>query len=399
MNVKEEGCRYLPVFFILLFIGLVSAIPLSGSVNISSSSGNPSPSRASGPDLEVSSSNISVLPASLKVGDTGFITAEVFNIGNEGASLVNVSFTVDTVPLGSPMIIPFISGNSSENITKMWQPAAPGNHHVRVEIDKGNLILELDETNNIASIEIFVATASNIPPSVNITHPRDREKVSGTVLISGTASDSPMDTNELTAVELSIDLEDYKAATGLNAWEYQWDTTLYSEGLHTINARSYDDEDISVVRSIEVIVDNDQSNEPPVANISSPRRLSNFSVNETIFFKGNTSSDPDLGPNELNFTWEMGDGSVVWGANINYSYSNIVPFITVTLRVYDGDQEDSEGIQIFINNTPPVAIAGGNRTAEIREMINFNGSRSYDPDEPFDQISKYQWNMGNGDVL
>lgn len=281
----------------------------------------------------------------------------------------------------------------------MWQPTAPGNHSIQVEIDKGDFIPELDEDNNAASIEVFVATALNIAPSVNITHPRDREKVSGTVLISGTASDSPMDTNELTGVKVSIDSGDYQEATGLNAWEYQWDTTSYSEGLHTINAISHDDEDNSVVRSIEVIVDNDQSNQAPVAVISSPQRLSNFSVNETIFFKGDNSSDPDLGPNEMNFTWDMGDGSIVWGANINYSYSEIVPFITVTLRVYDGDQEDSASIQIFINNTPPVAVAGNNRTAEIGEMITFNGSNSYDPDEPFDQISKYQWNMGNGDVL
>ena len=368
-------------------------------MNPSSYDRNSYQSRDSGPDLEVGSSNISVLPEPLKVGDTGFITAEVFNIGNEAASLVNVSFSVDTVPLGSPMIIPYIPGNSSENLTKMWLPAAPGNHTIEVEIDKGDLIPELDETNNAASIIVFVATASNIAPSVNITHPRDREKVSGMVLISGTASDSPMDTNELTGVELSIDSRDYEQASGLNAWEYQWDTTSYSEGLHTINARSYDDEDNSEVRSIDVIVDNDLSNEPPEAVISEPQRLTNFSVNETIFFKGNTSSDPDLGPNELNYTWDMGDGNVVWGANINFSYSEIAPFITVTLRVYDGDQEDSASIQIFINNTPPVAIPGNNRTAEIGEMITFNGSASYDPDEPFDQITKYQWNMGNSDVL
>jgi len=398
MNVKEERCRYWPVFIIIIFVSLLYAEPLVGSANFSLPV-DTSQSRADGPDLMVNSTNISVLPDPLKVGDTGFITAEVFNIGNEAASLVNVSFSVDAAPLGSPVIIPFLPGNSSENITKMWQPASPGNHSIRVVIDNGSLISELDEGNNAASIVVFVATASNIAPSVDIAYPRDREEVSGTVLISGTASDSPMDTNELTGVEVAIDSEAYAPAIGLNAWEYQWDTSSYGEGLHTINARSYDDEDNSEVRSIDVIVDNDQSNEAPVANISSPQRLSNFSVNETIFFKGNTSSDPDHGPNELNFTWEMGDGSVVRGANINYSYSEISPIITVTLRVYDGDQEDSTSIQIFINNTPPVAMAGNNRTAEIGETITFNGSGSYDPDEPFDQITNYQWNMGNGDIL
>ena len=395
---------------LLLFVLLVVIIPFKPqrfeNIDISpDATSNISPiaeiyhgKRSSGPDLEINSLNISIGPEPIMVGETEFITAEIHNIGNEGASFINVTFTVNSTPLGSPMILPHLMSNSSENVTKMWQPSYHGNHTVRIILDEDDLIQELNESNNEASVVVFVSTAVNVPPTVNITYPMDHERVSGTVIISGTAFDSAIDTNNLTEVEVKIDSGGWQSANGRQAWEYQWDTTSFSEGLHTVGARAYDGEDHSPVKSVAVIVDNDMTNRAPVANITSPQTGSNYSINQTIFLRGNESYDPDDGPEDLNFSWDMGDGEILYGMNVNHSYSEKAALVTVTLRVYDGDREDSDSIQLFIDNTPPVAVAGEDRTAELGEVIIFNGSRSYDPDL-WDRIENYTWNMGNGEVL
>ena len=406
INISERAIlKNLSIFLLLLIVILAKPLIFKDTVRFSeettiiSQQADPFyPERNGGPDLEISTFNISIAPEPIRVGDTGFITAEVFNIGSERASFINITFNVDSTPLGSPMILPHLMANSGENVTKMWQPSFYGNHTIQVILDEGDHIQELNESNNEASIVVFVATAINIPPTVNITYPVDHERVSGTVIISGTAHDSAIDINNLTQVEVRIDGGEWQLASGRQAWEYQWNTIYSSEGLHNISARAYDGEDHSSTPTISVIVDNDISNRAPVANISSPRTGSNFTVNRTIRFQGNESSDPDDGPEGLNFTWDMGDGTILHGANVNYSYSEIAAFLTVTLRVYDGDREDSDSIQLFIDNTPPVAVAGENRTAEIGENITFNGSRSYDPD-PWDEIEDFTWDMGNGDLL
>ena len=358
-----------------------------------------SPQRASGPDLEISSNNISVYPDPIKAGDTGFIAAEVHNIGPEAASFINVTFTVNSVPLGSPVIVPLMMGNSQDNVTKMWQPSTPGNYSLGIILDEGNSIQEMNEGNNEAAIEVFVATEINVPPGVNITHPGEYDRVDGTVMVTGTAHDSPMDMNELASVEVKIDNGGWKEVSGLQAWQYEWDTTTFSEGLHNITARAYDGEDYSSNHMVNVIVNNDVSNLAPVAVITSPSGSPSslrFSVNETIFFQGNESYDTDEGPGELNYTWNMGDGLFLYGANVNYSYKAKSPLVSVILRVYDGDMEDSASIHIVIDNIPPVAVAGEDRTAEIGEVITLDGSESYDPDGQY--ISEYAWDLGNGDM-
>ena len=357
--------------------------------------------RSTGPDLEIGEDNISVSPDPVRAGDTCFLTAEIFNIGDEPAYLVNVSFTVDGESLGSPIALVRLEDGTSDNVTKMWQPQEPGNHTIGVVIDPGGDIGETNENNNAASLVVPVYARGNVQPSVNITHPADMETVRGTVIISGSAHDNPGDENELVRVEVRIDGGDWNEANGLQAWQYGWDTTGLSEGLHTLSARSYDGEDHSAVDSIRAVVDNDPTNQPPIALISNPRTNDNFSVNETVFFQGNESRDPDDGPLPLNHTWELGDGTVLYGANINYSFPSKSPLILVTLSVYDGDMESSDTVQICVDNTPPVAVAGPDRSADIRERITFNGSGSYDPDAPHDGIdlSDYRWYMGNGDVL
>jgi len=107
----------------------------------------------------------------------------------------------------------------------------------------------------------------NIPPTVEITNPEEGETVSGIITITGNSND-PDGTVEY--VEVKIDEESWETATGTTTWTKQWDTTEYSDGAHTIHARSYDGEDYSNIDTVDVTVYNGVDNIPPNVEIETP---------------------------------------------------------------------------------------------------------------------------------
>jgi len=88
------------------------------------------------------------------------------------------------------------------------------------------------------------SVASAVKPLV-ITNPTAGETVSGTYLITGGGSGSP--------VEVSIDYVNWQPATGGKSWTFSWDTTAYSDGPHTVYARYTD---LSEETSVGVTVSN-----------------------------------------------------------------------------------------------------------------------------------------------
>ena len=88
----------------------------------------------------------------------------------------------------------------------------------------------------------------NTPPVVTITNPTDGATVSGTVTISVTATDA--EDGDLTA---DIYIDDVYITT---ANSYDWDTTLESDGTHTIYAEAADSGGLTDSDTITVTVDN-----------------------------------------------------------------------------------------------------------------------------------------------
>ena len=91
------------------------------------------------------------------------------------------------------------------------------------------------------------------PPSVSITSPADGATVSGTVNVTAAATDD----NGVDSVEFFVDGSSIGTdSDGTDGWSMSWDTTLATEGGHTITATATDTALQTASDSIAVTVDN-----------------------------------------------------------------------------------------------------------------------------------------------
>jgi hypothetical protein len=91
------------------------------------------------------------------------------------------------------------------------------------------------------------------PPTVAIAEPTSGTTVTGTVTISGTASDNVA----LARVEVQVDAGAFTIASGTTAWQLMLDTSLYPDGGHSVTARAVDAAgNLSALRSISLTVNN-----------------------------------------------------------------------------------------------------------------------------------------------
>jgi PKD repeat protein len=116
---------------------------------------------------------------------------------------------------------------------------------------------------------------------------------------------------------------------------------------------------------------------------------------EVIAFDGSASSDE----NELyNYTWDMGNGDFVYGANPMYSYDNLGTYI-VTLTVRDiANNTATDTITVYINNLAPGAEAGGDQIVDEGDTVLFDGSGSTDTSSDTPSLL-YTWYFPDGSVL
>jgi hypothetical protein len=189
----------------------------------------------------------------------------------------------------------------------------------------------------------------NIPPICVVSSPSDNDIISGTISITGTASDS--DGNVL-SVEVEIDSGSWNPATGTTSWSYSLDTTTLSDGDHTIFARSYDGENYSTIVSVIVKVNN--VNEAPTVIVMSISDGTEVSGATNI---SGTASDPD-GDSELvnvevkidSGTWQNATGTTSWIYELDTtSLSNGQH--SLYFRSYDGAEYSSiKQLNVTVNN-------------------------------------------------
>ncbi len=105
---------------------------------------------------------------------------------------------------------------------------------------------------NEASATALVPPPNELP-TCEIDSPETGAVLFGLAQIAGTADD--LDGN-VERVEISVDNGTWIQVFGTSFWTYDWNTTQFSDGYHTISARSFDGEDYSEVFMVIVSVDN-----------------------------------------------------------------------------------------------------------------------------------------------
>ncbi len=127
------------------------------------------------------------------------------------------------------------------------------------------------------SISIVSAEGDTEPPYIRIVYPEDGQTVSDTVIITVEASDN----ERVQFLELYIDGSRVASASyegiisklvfegDVYEWTYQWDTSAYETGKHTIKATAHDESGNTATDEIAVLVEKTDS-EPPVVEIVYP---------------------------------------------------------------------------------------------------------------------------------
>ncbi|MEM0449590.1 MAG: CARDB domain-containing protein [Methanomassiliicoccales archaeon] len=120
------------------------------------------------PDLMINNATVIIQPASPKMGQVVIFTAIVSNLGDITADMVQVTFYVDDLLLGSPLTIPQIGPGETIDITTAWT-AAIGERMLKVKIDEIEVIKELNESNNVVIKYFIVYPPFSTKPDLKVS--------------------------------------------------------------------------------------------------------------------------------------------------------------------------------------------------------------------------------------
>jgi MYXO-CTERM domain-containing protein len=131
-------------------------------------------------------------------------------------------------------------------------------------------------------------------------------------------------------------------------------------------------------------------NARPVAEAGGPYRVLRGTA---VQFNSSGSGDTE---GAITFAWDFGDGSSSTLASPSHLYAAAGTYLA-RLTVTDAQGATSEDTALVTisepNNQPPVARAGGNRSAPVGESVSFNASGSTDADGT---LASYAWDFGDG---
>ncbi len=127
------------------------------------------------PDLAIEDNDIGFFPSSPTLGEFVSINASIRNVGDIEASNVSVRF-FDGSPIpgneiDADQFIIQLADQGTEVVGVTWNASTAGMHDICVVIDPDNMIVEYNESNNIACrpIEVDELIPKMIPPPSNLT--------------------------------------------------------------------------------------------------------------------------------------------------------------------------------------------------------------------------------------
>ncbi len=251
----------------------------------------------------------------------------------------------------------WVNATGTMSWSYIWDTTSVSNGNYRIHARSfDGTFYSMEQLVNITVDNIVV----NEPPSVTISSPKNNVVVSGSVLISGTASDPD---GNLQKVEVSVDNKGWITAQGTFSWTYSWDTTKEQGGKHVIYARAKDDElEYSKTESISVTVDNSK-NIPPAVYITSPAI---DTVSDVVEIRG-TATDDDGDDTliwvevKIDGDWIKVSGTIDWLYEWDTRILND-GYYTVSARAFDGiDYSGIDSITLYVDNphAPTLVVTSG----------------------------------------
>jgi hypothetical protein len=321
-----------------------------------------------------------VVPSSISAGQEVIITARIVNDGLGPAKQFTIDFYSDDEIFQSVPSSNSLDPAEATNIQSTWI-AVEGVHTLRAEIIE---ISPQDEDNSNHESQVIVQVNDFIDsqnPMVFITEPYQNEIVSGLVVVKGTASDN----NNVERVEVRVAPNNWQIANGFQNWAWAWNTSQDLNGRYTLEARSFDGYNYSVIYSVEVEVTNDGANRRPTASLKS--NLMEVYTFDKIIFSGNTSSDDSQ---VVKYQFNFGDSKETdWITDswVEYYYEEAGEY-KVALQVEDDEgvrSSSSVTVSIIVNDKPensnPMAVIQSPQTGTIYfsdKPIQFSSQGSID---------------------
>ncbi|UCH69667.1 MAG: hypothetical protein JSV29_05265 [Candidatus Bathyarchaeota archaeon] len=177
----------------------------------------------------------------------------------------------------------FIDGGS----VKTWNASGEQTYALDTRtISDGSHEIKLAVSDKVGNVdeEAILVTIDNTLPSAIINTPEEGSYLKATVTVTVTGQDVNFD-----RMELYIDGTQVQNWSTPGSHNYDWDTTDYSDGIHTISLKVYDDTENTIEKTITVNVDNT----PPLIGTPSwepEEPYADEQVNVTVFV-----SDPSPG--------------------------------------------------------------------------------------------------------
>jgi predicted CXXCH cytochrome family protein len=161
-------------------------------------------------------------------------------------------------------------------------------------------------------------------------------------------------------------------------------------GLYYVRLTVRDNRNASASATINVFV----NNVAPRADAGDDQTVA---LDSMVIFNASGSWDSD--GTIVNYTWDLGDGTVDYGPEVTHTYTKAKAYaLILTATDDDGDIGiDTVVVNVvgpgFVNNAAPIARAGNDATTSPLTNVSFNAFGSTDPDGT---IVNYTWSFGDG---
>ena len=253
-----------------------------------------------------------------------------------------------------------------------------------------------------AGVKVTVNNSDTTPPTVSITSPANNATVSGTVMVSATASDNVA----VASVQFQVDGANVGSADTSSPYNFSWNTTSVSHGSHTLTAVAKDAAgNATTSAGVKVTVNASSDTTPPTVSITSPSNNSTVSSTVTV---SATASD-NVGVASVQF---QVDGNNVGAADTSSPYNlswNTTSYAngSHTLAAIAKDAAGNSAVSSTVNVTVSNASSGSGSGSGIPSTLGWFDVQGQQiapncPPDPSNTGSCYgvvdAWNSGIADT-